>query len=379
MKKNIFLLACTFMFVAASNAKIRRVGFFGSPVSGTDYITFTAAYNAAANNDTILIFPNNTVSGVIAKKLTIIGPGNWLDPNSTPKGNANLQAFPGTATIINGLTFDAGSDGSIIMGFNGGTLYVKDNNITIKRNRDVDVYITSINPAGSITNLQVLQNYRVSIRQYYNNASSCTNMNISNNFIYTFNTPPGNTYSGNISNNVWAVDATQSTNDLNGGNSTLSYTGGIELGAGAYLLQNNIFLSYTNAVAANNYNYFTFSNGGNSIFNYNLALQSSSGTTMNWGAGTGNTITAISNAANIFTAFPLIGTTSADARFQLKAGSPALTAGAGGTAIGMFTGSYPYKLSTIPTIPTIYSLSSPQGNNPPGNTIQINVSTRGNN
>jgi len=83
--------------------------------------------------------------------------------------------------------------------------------------------------------------------------------------------------------------------------------------------------------------------------------------------------------SNIFNAFPLIGTTSADARYQLKAGSPALTAGSGGTPIGMYTGNYPYKLSTIPSIPTIYQLSSPQGNNPPGNTMQINVSTRGNN
>ncbi len=78
-------------------------------------------------------------------------------------------------------------------------------------------------------------------------------------------------------------------------------------------------------------------------------------------------------------ALPLIGTTSADARFQLKAGSPALTVGAGSTPIGMFTGSYPYKLSGLPSIPSIYQLSSPQGNNPPGSTIQINLSTKGNN
>ena len=108
-----------------------------------------------------------------------------------------------------------------------------------------------------------------------------------------------------------------------------------------------------------------------------MALQA--GTAINWGVGVGNVITPIANASNVFTAFPLIGTTSADARYQLKAGSPALTVGSGSTAIGMFAGNYPYKLSTIPAIPTIYSLTSPQGNNPPGNTIQINVSTRGNN
>ena len=42
---------------------------------------------------------------------------------------------------------------------------------------------------------------------------------------------------------------------------------------------------------------------------------------INWGVGTGNVITNISNVANIFNAWPLIGTASADARYQLKAGS----------------------------------------------------------
>lgn len=377
MKKFSFLLLAVFLLMALNaDAKIRRVGFFGSPVAGTDYSTFALAYTAATAGDTILMFPSTTLSGTIAKKLTLIGPGSWLDPNSTPKGNANLQAFAGIATISS-LTFDPGSSGSVLTGFNGGSIIIKENNITITRNNDIDVNITGLNPAGTITNLQVLQNYRVTINQYYNNASSTTNMNISNNLIKYFYTPVGNTYSGNISNNIWAYDATQNTGNANGGSASFSNAGGIDLGGGAYLLQNNIFLSYINAVAASNYNYFIFSNGGNSIFNYNLALQSS--TPINWGTGVGNIITTIANAANIFTAFPVIGTTSADVRFQLKAGSPALTVGAGSTAIGMFTGSYPYKLSTIPTIPTIYALTSPQGNNPPGNTIQINVSTRGNN
>ncbi len=376
MKKFAFLLVIVFLFAFDANAKIRRVGFFGSPISGTDYITFAAAYAASNSGDTILVFPNNDINATITKKLTIYGPGSWLDPNSTPKGNANQQAFAGTATA-GSVVFGAGSDGSVISGFNNCNFYVADSNITISRNRSLNVYVTYLSPAGTITNLQVLQNYQVAIYQYYNNASSSLNMNISNNFIAAFSTPIGNTYSGNISNNVWAYDATQATNNLNGGSSTLSNAAAIELGAGAYVVQNNIFLSYTNAASASNYNYFTFSNGGNSVFNYNLAIQSS--TPINWGVGTGNVITNIANAANIFTAFPLIGSTSADARYQLKAGSPALTVGAGSTPIGMYTGNYPYKLSTLPPIPSIYQLSSPQGNNPPGSTIQINLSTKGNN
>ncbi len=376
MKKFAFLFATVLLIASVSNAKIRRVGFFGSPISGTDYITFATAYTAANNGDTILIFPNNTVSGTINKKLYIFGPGCWLDPNSTPKGNANQQAFAGTATA-GSITFASGSDGCVLSGFNDGNIYIADSNITISRNKDITLYITGASVASTFTNLQVLQNYRVSINQYHNNASSVLNMNISNNFIYYFSTPVGNTYSGNISNNVWAYDATQSTNNLNGGASTLTSGNVIELGAGAYVVQNNIFLSYTNAAAASNYNYFIFNNGGNSVFNYNLVTQSYNA--INMGSGTGNVVTPIANAVNIFTAFPLIGTTSADARYQLKPGSPALTVGAGSTPIGMFAGSYPYKLSGLPSIPSIYLLNSPQGNNPPGSTIQINLSTKGNN
>ncbi|MEO8417018.1 MAG: hypothetical protein ABI472_25365 [Ginsengibacter sp.] len=379
MKKFAFLLIPVLLIALSSEAKIRRVGFFASPIAGTDYNTFALAYTAAAAGDTILMFPNTTVGGTISKKLIIIGPGNWLDANSTPKGNANQQAFPGEADISS-LILALGSDGTVIQGFHGGTLYVATSDITILRNRDILVYLTYTNPSATITNLQVLQNYKVGISNYYANTSSSTNMNISNNLIDYFSTALGNTYSGSISNNVWAYDATQTANSLNGGASTMSGTNGIQLGAGAYLLQNNIFVGYSNAVAANSNNYFYFLNTGNSVFNYNLALQAGSGQPQNWGvSGTGNTITPIANAANIFNAFPLIASSSADARFQLKAGSPALTAGALGTAIGMFTGNYPYKLSTLPSIPSVYLLSSPQGNNPPGNTIQINVSTKGNN
>ncbi len=378
MKKFALLFVIVLLGASVTDAKIRRVGFFASPISGTDYTSFDAASTAAVSGDTILMFPNTAVNGTISKKLTIIGPGNWLDSTSTPKGNPRLQAFPGIATI-GSITFSTGSEGSVVMGMNGGTVYINADNITIKRNREIFVYIAASNSPNSISNLQVLQNYRVRIQNYYANNSSCTNMNISNNLITVFYTASGNTYNGNISNNVWAWDNTQNTNSLNGGSTVLSDNTNIELGAGAYLLQNNIFAAYSNAAAANNYNYFYFSNGGNSIFNYNLALQAGNGPAQTWGAGTGNTITPVANAANIFTAFPLIGSSSADARFQLKAGSPALTAGNGGTAIGMFTGNYPYKLSTIPTIPTIYILNSPQGNNPPGSSIQINLSTRGNN
>jgi len=373
MKKFLLFSISALLFCDASFATIRRVGFFGPPISNVDYYTFDAAYTAASAGDTILMFPSTTLSGTISKKLTIIGPGNWLDPTTTPKGNSNEQANPGEATA-GSVTLAPGCDGTVIMGFHNGTFYIGANNITIRRNRDIVIYVASYNaPAVNTNGLQILENYELNFVNYYGNGTTVSNINISNNFIYNINLVTTNTYSGSITNNVWAYDGTAS--GTNGGSTTFSYTGGINFGNGSFLFQNNILECYASTTLSSNSNYFAFTNGGNTVFNYNLALQTNP--LQNWGVGTGNSTTT--NATGIFAAFPVIGSSSGDARYQLGASSPALTAGSGSTPIGMFAGTAPYKLSTIPTIPSIYSVSSPQGNNPPGSSITINVSTRGNN
>jgi hypothetical protein len=376
MKKTLLIITIAMAAYVNLNATVRRVGFFATYIPGTDYADFTSAYIAATAGDTIYVFPGIVnLSQTISKKLIIIGPGSLLDPAGTPPGNADEQANTGIATVSS-LTFVTGSEGSICSGFTNGNFSAEASNITIQRNNNITVYL-ALHPVTT-TGVQIIQNYRVNITNGNVNGSSVTNLNVSNNFIYSFSTAPGNTYAGLISNNVWAYDYTQNAGNADGGYNTMSSTNnGVELGLGAYLFSNNILVSFTDPNASSNYNYFRFQNGGNTVFNYNLALQS--GTPINWGAGTGNVITPIANASAIFQAFPLISNAGADARYQLGASSPALTTGAGNTPIGMFAGTAPYKLSMVPAIPSVYKLTSPQGNNPSGNTITINVSTRGNN
>ena len=380
MKKLFFSVAMALFIYSSSFATIRRVGFFGTPLPNVDYYTFAAAYTAAAAGDTILMFPNTQLTGTLTKKLTIIGPGSWLNPTNTPKGNANEQANPDTATASS-VFLNAGSDGTVITGLNNGDYFVSANNITISRNYNPAVYV-AYNQGSStipinISGLQLTGNYLLYFASYYTAGTAVTNLNISNNLINQFTLSILNTYSGSITNNLWVYDS-ESPTSTNGGSTTLSTNSGIDFGNGVFLFQNNIVISYTNTSAASNYDWFAFADDGNTVFNYNLISQSSnpSNITSN---GTGNVILPVANIPSVFTAFPLIGSSSGDARYQLGASSAALTVGAGSTAIGMFAGSTPYKLSTIPTIPSIYSLSSPQGNNPSGSTIQINVSTRGNN
>jgi hypothetical protein len=267
--------------------------------------------------------------------------------------------------------------------FSGNTIYIGADNITIRRNRDVTVNLAyNANSASTpiiINNLTIIENYELTINYSYNTSGfGQNNVNISNNLIESFSlNTVNNSYNGLISQNVWAYDATAVAS--NGGASAMSSPTAINLGYGAFLFANNILCSYTNAAAASNYNYFIINDGGNSVFNDNLVLQSSN----NIGLGTGvrNVVTPIANASLIFQDFPIIGTNSADNRYKLKPGSPALQSNRPDSPsdAGMYGGALPYKVSTIPSIPTIYSLTSPQGNNPSGNTIQINLSTRGNN
>ena len=385
------LVSTMLLLYFSSSATIRRVGFFGIPLPGVDYATFALAQTASTAGDTILVFPvaasSSLVYGNVDKKLIIIGTGNWLDSSAVPKGNAGMQAFSATTPIYSTLAFRTGSSGSVIMGFDfaGQTVYIGDNNITLRRNLNMVVNLAyNPNPAGTsvaiaINNLQILENYHLVLQTYYSNGFTQSNLNISNNFMNYVSLSVGNNYNGNFSNNVWAYDGTLSPAN-NGGSATLSGGQGIDFGNGSFLFQNNILCSYTNAAVASNFNYFVFANANNTVFNYNLALQSYNFNS--WGiAGTGNVTTPISNFNSIFQGFPAVGTRTADDRYQLGAVSPALISNRPGSTAdaGIYGGNSPYKLSMIPSIPTIYRLSSPQGNNPPGSTIQINLSTRSNN
>jgi hypothetical protein len=383
MKKLYFFVAAVIFLAAEANATIRRVGFFANQIANQDYYTFQDAYNAANNNDTILIFPGKSLTSIqLNKKLVIIGTGNWLDPNSTPKGNANLQAFAGTPTAAS-IGFQTGSAGSTVSGFDfaSSTVYVGANNITLRRNANLLVtFGYNPNTGGAsitqtVSNLQLLENYRLAVNDYYG-GFTFTGVNISNNLMSYISFTTNSTFNGNIANNVWAYDG---SNGANGGTTVMSNSSPINLGGGAWLFQNNILLSYSNVSAASNYNYFYIQGETNSVFNYNVNVQSYNGSA--WPTGTGNVTITPANATLVFNGFPLISTYSADNRYQLQASSAAKVANRPGSSVdaGIFGGLSPYKLSTIPAIPTIYQFTSPQGNNPSGSTIQFNVSTRGNN
>ena len=66
-----------------------------------------------------------------------------------------------------------------------------------------------------------------------------------------------------------------------------------------------------------------------------------------------------------------------DKNFILKAGSPAIGAGAGGIDAGAFGGPSPYHLSVQPNVPAIYKLVAPAVVT--GASLTVTVSTKSNN
>jgi hypothetical protein len=343
MKKFFLLSVAATLICSLSFATIRRVGFFGPAVSGVDYTTLQLAHNAASAGDTIMMMPGSEIGGNVSKTLVIIGPGYFLNPADVSfPGNAGLQANSNSnANNFNfssaELHFKTGSSNTQVIGCITPSVSFDDAGLTgILMKRCLftrQQYAVTI--VSNITNITFQQcNFQGDI--FGSSSFSMTNLSFLNCLI-EYRLLFGNNSSGLINNCI------------------LSSQGGSDFSAGAWQISNCIIrtgLSNTNIVS------------NNSICTGNqLPLGNGNQQNKAW-----NTI------------FNLTG--SYDGKYALKAGSPAIGAGLNGTVAtdcGIFGGATPYRLSGIPSVPTIYALTSPQGTIPAGNTVQINLSTRSNN
>jgi hypothetical protein len=333
LRSTLFSLIALFLF-NTSHANVLRVYYFGTPVSGIDFTTPQAAHDAAANGDTIQIYPTTTTvttSGfdiTATKPLVWVGIGYFLGAG----GNTGLQVS--TSFSFNySFALNPGSDGSILEGLTFyNTLYISSSNNTIRR---CNFYSAPIVFQGSSNGTSIIQNF-FSSSYLSNNLTgiTVTNLNISNNYFYSSPTNfSGITTSGQFTNNI--------------------FSSGFSLGT--FLVGNNIQLDPASPITC-----------GSCVIQNNI----STGTTF------GNTN---GNQENVLAGSLFTGAGSTDGQWQLSAGSPAKGAGVGGTDCGIFGGATPYILSGIPSIPSIYTLTSPGGTTVPGPTMSITISTRGNN
>ncbi len=349
-KKFSTLLVTALLITSISFATIRRVGYSGIPRAGVDYAIsdFALAHDASSAGDTIQLYNTGTgsLSGTLTKRLVIIGFGYNLDINQ------NLQAIGTDAPSTITLTFDAGSENSIIEGCTASiTVYVS--NITIRRCFAYQIYLS-----GYTTINNTLIESCVVYSEEQNLAVPCTNTRFYNCIIQnlSFGLPA---CTGSVINCVTPVTF---------------------YGTNWYFRDANFLVK--NCILAN------YDAGSiNTVFESNF-----------FGAAQPSPLPAGSNnrwSQDWAVLFNRLGGTddAPGASFNdsfdedyyvLKAGSPAINGGLNAannpTDAGIYGGepAYRYKLSGIPAIPAIYKLTAPT-NAATTNPYNVTISVRSNN
>jgi hypothetical protein len=302
-----------------------------NPGIDADYTNLQDAHDNAKNGDTIYVEGSTTdyAGANLSKKLTIIGPGYFLSENDSTQANGLEAKFNGE------IKFDAGSEGSVITGCTTESyyLYITVDNVSIIRCNLYQIYINA-----DVNNILILQNYVVNI-ETSNNNGKITNSVISNNIVYREIKCGINSGQLQITNNI-IFNTSSSHNPIDVYNSSII---------------NNIIC---------NPNYSITENTGNTITNNILAVD---GTNAN-----GNQYNVA--MASVFVDYNDTQGYSTDGKWQLKNGSPAIGAGAGGVDCGVYGGVKPYVLSGLPDLPHIYEASIPAtANSDEGLQITIKV------
>jgi hypothetical protein len=306
MKKQ-WLLSLIFTFICGITYGQNLIRVNNDPAADPDYLALQEANNNASNGDTIYVEGSaSPYEGAnITKSLTIIGPGFFLSENDSTQAN-------GLEANIGDINLNAGSAGSVLTGLKGSSIIINVNNIVISR-----CNISSlISFEQEVDNILVLQNYVSAIQ-----------------------TGSGKITNGIFSNNL--VGSYISTSDL----------------CGPLQVINNVFYNYGSFI------YVFNSNVSNNIIAYPAgSITENSGTTITYNLFAGDGVNVNGNQYNVdmdnvFVDFNGNLGFSTDGKWQLKAGSPAIGAGAGGVDCGAFGGTTPYVLSGQPAVPRIYEAS----------------------
>ncbi len=344
MNNKIFTLFIAALLISnVSFAKIFRLGYTGPQITGVDYTNAQTAHDAASAGDTLLLFPGSYNINTATKKLVYLGFGYYT---SSTDANPNLQLLTGNCRLA--IYLNVGASGSTFEGIEGLSAYPISgqsiNDITIRRSKGTAAVFSS---AGTTCN-----NWQI---------SQCTEMYISRNVL------GGNTINLRVENSHISQVYLDGSNLHTGRFNNCVFTNAPDLNNNAINFQNCIFF---NSVGATN-------GITNSLFQYCLFPGADPG--LSGSNNKFNIAFSTSGINNVFTGYPqTVAGQTADGKYQLKVGSPAIGAGMGGIDMGMYGGANPYKLSGIPSIPAFYKLTAPS-NNATINPYTITFSVRSNN
>lgn len=324
----VFVGFCVLLISRPAEAKVWRVNNTAGISADFKEITTAIASNLVLAGDTLYIEGTAVAytPTTLNKKLTLIGAGYLL---SGTGANTGLQAM-GLSSRIGTMYLDSLGSGSTFIGLSGTFFcYSSTDDITFTRCEiSMQVYSTLANT--KMANYVINKCFGV---------ISLPGMQLENcritNCIFTGGVDISRAVNGLIRNNVFASTASISN----------SY------------ICNNIFLGTVTSLS--------------STVKYNIASGAS-------------TLPAGNNNQNGILATAIFESTgSADGKYMLKSGSPAIGAGEpinGITPdIGAFGTADPYRLSGIPAIPTIYSLTVPTSVPSSATSMNITFSTRSNN
>ena len=336
--KNLSTIFLLLMATMASAQNILRVN--NTVGVNAPYTTLAAAITAAGVNDIIMLESSATSYGsiVIAKKVTIVGPGYLLNENL----GFQTTAIPAT---IRTMTLNAGAEGTSVSGvtFNVSAGGSGGDCLTINGVSNVtfaNCYWTNSRMLlnGTANNLAFLGNYLTGVNAF---PATYTGTIFANNYI------------AGIFGNTAASPFTVTNNVIGGNNSAMSGNEFLNCD-----VRNNIFTGTA-----------PIFNGTASLFKNNVFV--ATGLNASVTADVTNMLGAV--LANIFLGFA--GNTT-DTQWKLKAGSPAIGFGESGVDCGMYGGATPYRTSGIKTgQPTVTNFSSP-ASVPQNGTLNVKVSAK---
>ncbi len=308
-----------------------------------NYKTLQGEVDSVEDGTLILLQPGPVTYGnvIIKKRVSIIGPGYFLNHNPEPTS----QATPAEA-VVSSLVFDTASNGSYVTGISLNGQNANGTRLVFLNTSNVNISRCFITPGASSTLVYGFKSNLITVKQSF------------------FRVPPGYGH-GVILHTREATDFQFLNNAFT--NDDLAY---------GFQLPGEHFTNYTAQVLfRNNVMYNLYSPGfypSACTFINNIVIQTSQNGNINCVAASNNVsnknFTApgpnINNAveANVFVLNSDPSITSADGRFKLKAGSVAIGYGQGGIDCGIFGGqaNQRYELSGIAEfVPNIFYLNVP--------------------
>ncbi|MFC1481202.1 hypothetical protein ACFL6E_03030 [Candidatus Neomarinimicrobiota bacterium] len=330
---------CSVLITTIAPAKIWRVDNNGGAPSDFETLQAAAISAEVLSGDTLYVYGSPITYGYMHfnKKLTIIGPGYFLNQNP------ETQAYPAVA-IAADIQFNAGSDSSLITGLTTDWILVNADFIAIKRMRihssysEGSIFLQTGASSISIQQSYITNNYGYSHAEGIKLNGDNTAVIISNNYIDVSTAGAEAIWSATSSN-------PQISHNVISGDLTLY----------AAQVENNILTDVAATITGDNTTRF--------LNNMCAADQLPD---------------SLGNQLNVDMANVFKDTGSTDGRWQLVAGSLAIGAGLEGTDMGMFGGPSAYVLSGLPSIPHIYYLTVPSAAQP-GSPLQVRVKAKTNN